>query len=221
MDASEFPLYYTVYQRGQRTAELGDIAKFGESDIPAKQVVCRIAHAMAYETKPPKSDAGRITHEIMREDRCYTISLERLAVAISKGFCILPGICEGKRTPGTWQAQQLWFVDIDNDPAAIERTGAPLCIVDGVERCFQYGLPLVLSYESFSSDPDPMAPDEKHRYRLVFALDEPITDKAKAEQYGRMLLSVFPEADQTCTELNRLFYGTDKEVNLWINPLIL
>lgn len=221
MDASEYPLYCVNYRQGKRASFIGDIAKLGESDVPTKQVACRIAHAVAYEAKPPKSDAPRITHEIMRDDRLYSISLEKLAMAISKGYCVLPGICQGKRTPGTWQQQQLWFIDIDNDAAAIERTGAPLDLVDGVERCFQYGLPLALSYASFSSDPDPVAPPGGQRYRLVFALDEPITDKAKAEQYGRMLLNVFPEADQSCIELNRLFYGTDKEVNLWITPLVL
>ena len=42
----------------------------------------------------------------------------------------------------------------------------------------------------------------------MIAMDEPVTDLAKAEEILDKLLTLFPEADQKCRNVNRLFLGT-------------
>lgn len=217
------PLYFVTYLRGKLNEVYGDPAELETAEKPKMQVTAKIAHAVQWKRKADKTsrEFARISSEIIRSDRLYTVSLERLAAAISMGYPVLPGICESKRKPEYWVKQQLFFVDIDNDEAMLKRTGGLpfLDMVDAVQRAFTYELPLVLSYESFNSPPP--GSDKPQRYRLVFAKDKLIEDKAEAVAYGESLLAAFPEADPSCIELNRLFLGTDKEVLLWANPWTL
>lgn len=137
----------------------------------------------------------------------------KLARAISAGKAFLPSMHDGKRSPDTWQAQQLFCIDVDNDPDMKARGYSYLPFTDAVVRAWSFDLPLLLTYESFSST------EECERYRLLFALEEPTMDKAEAQSFADGLLAAFPEADQTSNQLNRLFFGTNKEVQLWNIPL--
>lgn len=48
---------------------------------------------------------------------------------------------------------------------------------------------------------------EKPRARVVFILDEPITDLAQYERIAKGVTSQFPDADQTVAEASRFLYG--------------
>lgn len=149
---------------------------------------------------------------LMRDGCCVRATLRSLAALISVGGTVLPGVCVGRRSPDSWCFQELFFIDVDNGR---ERGWPALAYIDAIERALEMGLPLALSYESFGSSPDPCAPATEQRYRLVFARSEAVFDKGGAEKYGKALLAAFPEADRSTTQLNRLFYGTDKEVVVW------
>lgn len=110
-----------------------------------------------------------------------------------------------------WRAQRLFFVDVDNDE---KRGYAPIGEWDAVLRAYSYDLPIVMSYQTFSGT-DIAADPEGQRFRLVFAAPETLADRARAEAFASGLLAAYPEADQSSDQLERMFYGTDKEVSVW------
>lgn len=168
-----------------------------------------------YDSKPTRKEIGKINNRLSQEDSVCDIDLCDLAAKLSKGHTALFGICKGKRCKENVEAQQLFAIDIDNDLAVTERGFKPLAFTDAIDRAVYNRLPLALSYPSFSSSPDPSAPASEQRYRLVFMVEAPITGRQTAERYAHALYSVYPEADSSTTELERMFYGTDKTVSVW------
>lgn len=208
------PTYYLAYGSGRLLSELAHPLTDHDNAILSKQVMACV-HGASHTAKPPKHEMAAISNAISKcPFKPYTLA--ELAKAISMGCSVLPADCGGTRKKEAWKAQQLWFVDVDNDAAMQARGYKPLEYTRAVERCAALNLPLVMSYETFSSstpdNPDPAA----QRYRLVFAKDEVVTDQQEAEQFAAMLLLAFPECDQSTTQANRYFLGTEKEVCLWL-----
>lgn len=195
---------YATYVGGKRTqcpsADEG----------PAQRGVLVNIDPKAYAAKPDHSsgETGRVSNRLMSQAPSV-VGAGELAGAISSGRAFLPSVHAGKRSPETWAAQQLFCIDVDNDAKTLKRCGHLLPIDGGVMRSQLLGLPLLISYWSFS------ASEGNDRYRLLFSLDEPTQDKARAVEFGAALLAAYPEADQSSTQLNRLFFGTNKEVQLW------
>lgn len=162
-----------------------------------------------YAAKPKGPETGRISIRIV--SCAFHATACEIARAVSEGRTILPGLCVGRRNGAHWEMQRLFFVDVDNDES---RGYAPLGEWDAVFRAFQYDLPIVMSYQTFSGT-DIAADPEGQRFRLVFAAPETIADRARAEAFASGLLAAYPEADQSSDQLERMFYGTDKEVSVW------
>ncbi len=212
----EPPLCYTTYQKGR---PIGTTGRPQTDDTRSLRLLVRVDSAEVFESKPTKWQVAAISRRIMENGAARAVCPEGLAQALSWGYSIMGGVCIGKRSPECWKQQQVWCIDVDNDPAMISRGWRPLAYTDAVLRALMRRLPLLISYETFSSDPDPFAPPERERYRLLFAKERPTRDRAEAERFGAALLSAYPEADQTTTQLNRIFYGTNKEVLLWHNMI--
>lgn len=209
------PVTFAGFQGGQLLEPSAEALTEDCKSFLSREVWACIEDTM-HTSKPTKAEVASISQSIERCDfEAWT--LEDLAKALSVGCTALPAYCGGTRKLDMWQAQQLWFIDIDNDPAAAAKGYAPLEYTEAIRRCAIWGLPLVMSYETFSSAPSPTDPAGQ-RYRLVFAREEVETDRAKAVGFGEALLSAFPECDSTTAQPNRLFYGTDKEVIVWQKP---
>lgn len=165
-----------------------------------------------YRAKPDGAQVARTSRRIA--DMRYDATACQIACAVSEGRTIAPGLFDGSRDKDHWTAQRLFLVDVDNDGAQAERGYRPLGEWEAVCRARAYGLPLIMSYQTFGGtamDADP----EMQRFRLAFAALSTIGDKARAEAFARGLLAAYPEADQSSAQLARMFYGTDKEVSVW------
>ena len=208
----EPPLCYTTYHKGRL---IGTTGRPQADDTRSMRLLVRVDSAEVFDRKPSKGQVAAISRRIMENGSARGVTPAGLAQALSWGYSIMGGICTGKRSPECWRQQQVWCIDVDNDPAMVARGWKPLAYNDAVLRAFRHGLPLLISYKTFSSDPDPIAPPERERYRLLFAKSEPTRARADAERFGAALLAAYPEADRSTTQLNRIFYGTDKEVLLW------
>lgn len=213
----EPPLCYTTYQKGR---PIGTTGKPQNDDTRSLRLHVLVDSAEVFESKPTKNQVAAISRRIMKNGCAHGVTPEELAQALSLGCSIMGGVCIGRRSPDCWKLQMVWCIDVDNDPAMMARGWKPLSYADALRRAFSYGLPLLISYKTFSSDPDPFSPPERERYRLLFARARPTRDRAEAERFGAALLAAYPEADKTTTQLNRIFYGTDKEVLLWHNTTI-
>ena len=113
---------------------------------------------------------------------------------------------EGARKNKNWKSQKLFAIDIDNEDVH----GKPLPLEDALsieqfyERCEEYDIIPAFMYESYSST------KENPRFRAVFICDIIITDDTVADIMRKMLLDIFPEADQNCKDAARMFYGSNK-----------
>lgn len=61
---------------------------------------------------------------------------------------------------------------------------------------------------------------ESPRARILFLLDEPITDAAGYQAAAKFLVSQFDGADQACTDCSRFFYGAFN-CDIWMSENIL
>lgn len=215
--ASRPPIYFGSYVGGQLVNPSAD-ALTEDCTAILQRTVSAVVDTHKHTAKPDKPTTAAVSKAI---EACEfkPITIADLAAALSNGCTVLPADCNGTRKLDKWTAQQLWFVDVDNDPAMIAKGFAPLGYTYAVERCNTLGLPLVMSYETFSSSPTVDPDPAKQRFRLVFALDHVEQDKAKAEAFGSALLAAFPESDPTTAQPNRLFFGTNKEVNVWFKNI--
>jgi hypothetical protein len=61
---------------------------------------------------------------------------------------------------------------------------------------------------------------EAPRARVIFFLDEPITDAAKYQTAAKFLVAQFDGADQACTDASRFFYGA-YNCEIWFSDNVL
>ena len=179
---------------------------------------------VAYEAKPSPQEFASITNRLKRAG----------ATEIDKeGFCKHVGQCKtwigavyepNGNGRGRFVCQQVFGLNFDNAVEVFDADGKPLKDANGhivkrpleegengyldpleaLRRCYGNGLEPLCLYWTFSATLDPL----HHRFRIVIAMDEPVTDLAKAEEILDKLLTLFPEADQKCRNVNRLFLGT-------------
>lgn len=207
------PPRYATYKGGQLLKTSAEALNADDTTILQKKFFACLDTGK--NAKKPADPAAASRAVENREFKAWGLS--ELAGHLSNGATILPGYCGGTRKKDRWEAQQLWFVDVDNDPATLDKGFEPLGYAAALKRCWGLALPLVISYETFSSS-DPTDTDPAHqRFRLVFAQDDAITDEGEAARFGDALLAAFPECDPSTTQPNRLFFGTDKGVQAWLN----
>lgn len=157
--------------------------------------------------KPEGREVAAISRRVESPRAARRVPLSEVARVLSVGGTALPGIHGGGRRKGNWRAQQLWFLDVDNDAPLYP----PLGMLEACERARRsIGTAPAIMYQSYSAPGAGGAGPE--RFRLVFALPEPTERPGEAEAFGRRLLATYPEADQSTVQGNRLFYGTRWEV---------
>ncbi|MBQ6267134.1 MAG: PriCT-2 domain-containing protein [Oscillospiraceae bacterium] len=171
---------------------------------------------MIFPEKPTQEQAKAITTRF-RTAQPQTVTVEQLAQAIERGQTLICGVLQGGKKAENWQRQQLFAVDFDNTVTppkpqpkrrATPEEGA-LTPEDALQICSQFQIRPALAYWSFSDQHD--APEPWQRFRLIFALDREITDRAEHEKIARWLIEIFggkPAIDEGCTNKDRLFYGS-------------
>lgn len=119
---------------------------------------------------------------------------------IEQGKAIQPTDSKGIKAED-WIAQNTYLVDIDND-----KDGALQTIEKSLEICNKYNIHPIFIYETFSST------IEKPKYRLVFCMNETITDTNRRKLILETLIRLFPQADSACKNADRIFLGTNKKI---------
>lgn len=157
-----------------------------------------------FTSKPSNDEIRKIYNRAIKQVKEVTI--EELIKETQNGKTVIPAVLSGTKAEDFIQ-QQLFYIDIDND---VE--GKPILNpFEAIEDCKKKGIPVTFHYYSFSST------KEKPKFRLVFVCDEVITDPNMRMQIIKGLLSLFPQADQKCTNANRFYYGTNNH-NHSYNP---
>ncbi len=143
----------------------------------------------AYNKKPSKKSAGNISNRIIKNS--VALTPQELAEEIIKGKSFMPCLLKenaNRRTKSNWKQQQLICLDIDSG----------LTLKSALSK-FKHDA--IFIYTTFSHT------EENNKFRVVFQLDKPITDNKKLTNIINSLLKKYPEADQRCKDITRLFFG--------------
>lgn len=141
-------------------------------------------HHKAFIDKPSATETGSIQNNMVIQE----ITVETLAKEIVKGRTCRPAVMIGAKD-SDWIQQQIFMVDIDGG----------LSIQDAITK-YKHLNPAFI-YTSFSHT------ETKHKFRLVFVTDKPITDKDEAKGIIESLIKHIPESDTSCRNLGRVYYG--------------
>lgn len=154
--------------------------------------------SVKYRAKPAKDNFGLIKTRL-QGSRPVELTLDELINRIQQGYTVSPAVLEGGVAAANWKQQQLFMVDIDND-----NEGEPLLTVrEALSICQAHGLPPAFYYHSFSHS------EAKPKYRLAFVCEEVITSSSVRAAIIEGLISIFPQADKSCHNADRLFLGTN------------
>ena len=154
--------------------------------------------------KPTENEWGGISQRVLRNSSIKEVTVQQLAQKIEGGHTICPAVLNGSKA-ADWQEQQVFMVDIDN--ADTEKP--QLSQERALAICEEHGLTPAIYYQTFGHS------KSRPKFRLVFIMDSIITEPNTRRMIVERLISVFPQSDKACTNANRIFLGTDKEVVLY------
>ncbi len=143
-----------------------------------------------FTKKPDKKMAGIISNRIARKR--VKISLKDFSHYVGeKGVTFTRALFLERRSKDFFQEQVLFAVDVDKG----------LSYQEFMERSKSYDILPFLVYDTFS------AAEKQEKFRAVYLLETVIQKKILVELFNMMLFKVFPEADESCQDVSRLFYG--------------
>jgi len=144
-----------------------------------------------YSKKPEQIEISSINNRIIQHP--VEITIEELSHKITQpnGHAWIPAHIEDKRKNENWKSQSIFALDFDS--------GITFHTVR--ERLKEYGLDCSFAYSTFSDSP------EKPKFRVVFALGAVVINREYRNQIQLSLMNLFPEADNSCKDASRMFFG--------------
>lgn len=108
----------------------------------------------------------------------------------SDGLATSAELVADHRTDDNFVSRQLCMVDIDNGMTLQE------LFENDFYNEFGAGFYTTASHT-----------DDKHRFRIMFISEEPITNKEKMKKLIRGLLTIYESGDKSCKDASRIYYG--------------
>jgi hypothetical protein len=148
---------------------------------------------IAFSEKPKGYEIGMISNRIIN---CpIDINVEDLANALGSGKTIVPATFiqragNLRRSIDNWHSQQVIALDFDEGLTLEEAYNDTFFMENAV-----------FLYQTFSHT------EQQHKFRVVFVLDEPVSEYKHFETIINELLTRYPYADQACKDGSRLFFG--------------
>lgn len=143
-----------------------------------------------YTQKPQKKEIAQISREVTQNYQ--EKEMEELAQSIgNEGYSFIPAFMKGERKKQNFQSMQWFVLDIDGGAGFQEIS----------RRSAENNLQIAFAYHTFRSF------ENKEWFRVVYIHDVPVMDRQAAEIMLDMMLRVFPEADKSCCDVSRMFFG--------------
>ena len=144
----------------------------------------------SFKSKPNGKEIAIISNS-MEEHLCRKNNLKRLAKLIgSNGHSWCPAVFNGSRSKDNFVSAQLIGLDFDGG----------ISFDEVLKRSEDYMIPILFAYETFSSV-------NRSKFRVVFLMEDAITDLNNFDMIIAMLMQIFPECDTSCKDSSRLFFG--------------
>ena len=164
-----------------------------------------IYHVMLDTTPMSKKPTNGETKIISNRITLFTGLTETEMVRYTQppySYTFVPAEIKGKRCSANWVRQNLFVLDFDGG----------IMPQEVIDRLWDYGITPNIIYYTFSDTP------ERRKFRVLILVDKVITDPKEAEFYRRGLMIVFPEADKSCKDAARMFFGGIKSEKLSSSP---
>lgn len=157
---------------------------------------------VSYKNKETaKKNYGKIKTRLQQDSLPTKVAVKEIAEVLQKGRTISPAVMSGTKAEDFIE-QQLFMVDIDN-----KNTDIPLLkIEDALDICKKNHLQPVFYYYTFSHTA------KIPKFRLAFVMNEIVKDNTIRLMIIQSVISLFEQADESCTNADRIFLGTNKEV---------
>ena len=163
-----------------------------------------------FNTKPTGSEIAQIKASFTAPESIVNLNAEQIAAALISGQTIQPGVCpfsERSRAAGTkgtvqddFCEQTLFMIDIDN-----KRDDIPLETPAHVaETLAANNLKAAFMYDTFSSS------HGAERFRVAIVSEQKFTYKKERDDVQQGLVALFPQADASCVNADRMFLGTNR-----------
>ena len=164
---------------------------------------------ISFDHKPTGGEIGTIKRKMYTNE----MSVDYMAQLIGeKGHSFSPAVFSGGTKKENFLHQQLIGLDFDH--------GATFA--DVRDKADKYGIPILFAYKTFSWT------ETDERFRVIFALSEPLSDGFTVEAIIAMLMKIFKVADPCCKDCSRLFFGgkgclyvADEPAELTYNDLLV
>ena len=148
------------------------------------------------------------SHINKRLNKNIDVTIDQLCniVAPPNSFTWSPGIFNGTPSNDNWSSQSIFALDFDDGELSIKEV---------YNRLHLYEIKLQLWYETFSSC------ETLFKFRVVLFLDYPVTNPKIHKLISLGLLKLFPEADQTCKDQARYYFGGSAATVTSYSPISL
>ena len=152
-----------------------------------------------YKIKPTGREIGQISNRICKCDRVVVLKeikdFELFANLVGeKGCTFCPATFRNEsRSQDNFEQMQILALDFDGG----------ISLQQVIERAKKYYLPIFIAYETFTSV-------GQNKFRILFMNDISITDKRLAKISMNALLTIFPEADRSCNDISKIYFGGKK-----------
>ena len=156
-----------------------------------------------YTSKPDSKETACIKKRLANSEAEMEYTIDDIVECIGKGYTFTPAVLQNGTKNENWVHQQLFCLDIDN-----EAEGEILTPDEAITLLNDKGIKVYAYYYTFSSMED------KPKFRLLFLLKEVTYNQGEATLIIKTLIDLLPQADKSCKDLSRLFYGTNKEVKI-------
>ena len=154
-----------------------------------------------FEYKPNSSDTAKIKTRLNNPSSIKDVTVQEIFNCIAKGYTFCPAVLKGGTKNENWIQQELVAIDIDN-----EDTSTDILTIDkAITLLKENNINPLGYYQTFNHTAS------KPKFRLLFLLDRPITETDEMKFILETLISFIPQADKSCKDLSRLFYGTNKQ----------
>lgn len=160
---------------------------------------CNIDTVAYKNKKAAKNDTALIVNRTKQKIRIKNLTPFQLSEAVTNGYSFTTAALKGAKESG-FVSQQLAVLDIDNSREDIPVT----TVEDAVKVLSENNIDYSFMYYSFSHS------TAVPKFRIVCVLSEAITEPQRAKELNKYLISLFPQSDPSCHNLDRFYYGTDK-----------
>ena len=151
---------------------------------------------VGYGSKPQKYEIANISSRIANNVKHLNVeNIKAFAEDVGQhGNSFTPATFKnGIRKVDSFEQMQLLALDFDNGVTFDEVS----------EKAKEYDLPILFAYETLTST-------NQNKFRVAFLNNSPIEDRKLAELNQHALMEIFPEADKSCKDVSRMYFGGKK-----------